>query len=404
MEWLRLNFSTQNSIPYQAKNEQWQFFQKKKQLKMKVYLVKPQQSESGTIETLPEFEQLQLIEDKDARELKFIFENNQKVAIISESSIANVLSNLPEENAKRKAIELFKDKFLFRKLIKEESFNIQKIHFQDISKLKVRNKSVLKPLKGCFGTAVKIVDEHTNFEQLEKEIHQELEKNGTVFSENVLTSNEFIVEDFIEGEEYAVDMFYNNEGKPCIVNIFHHPIPKHQQYLHMIYYSSKNTFDEIYPLAKSFFEQLNKKINVLDFPMHCEFKRIGNKLIPIEINPMRFGGMGLGNLTYYAFNINPYQYFLENKEPDWSEIFKNVDEDLRFVYFIAYNSFSKDTKTNYPNIQKLKTEFTAIKREQLFDYQKQLAFGVFCLQESEENLNRLLQIDFDDYFELISTT
>lgn len=371
---------------------------------MKVYLVKPQQSESGTIESLPEFEQLQLIEDKDARGLKFIFESNQKVAIISESSITNVLSNLPEENAKRKAIELFKDKFLFRKLIKEESFNIQKIHFQDISKLKVRNKSVLKPLKGCFGTAVKIVDEHTNFEQLEKEIHQELEKNGTVFSENVLTSNEFIVEDFIEGEEYAVDMFYNNEGKPCIVNIFHHPIPKHQQYLHMIYYSSKNTFDEIYPLAKSFFEQLNKKINVLDFPMHCEFKRIGNKLIPIEINPMRFGGMGLGNLTYYAFNINPYQYFLENKEPDWSEIFKNVDEDLRFVYFIAYNSFSKDTKTNYPNIQKLKTEFTEIKREQLFDYQKQLAFGVFCLQEREENLNRLLQIDFDDYFELISTT
>ena len=64
-------------------------------------------------------------------------------------------------------------------------------------------------------------------------------------------------------------------------------------------------------------------------------------------------------------------------------------------------SFSKDKNTNFPNIQKLKNEFTNIKLEQLFDYQKQLAFGVFCLQENEENLNRLLQIDFNDYFEPI---
>ncbi len=368
--------------------------------KLKVYLIKSKNTESGTIETLPEFEQLQLIDDVNT-ELKSIFENNKKIAIISESSIDKILATLQEDHPKRKAIELFKDKFAFRKLIKDENFKIHKIDFQDIYQLKIKNKSVLKPLKGCFGTAVKIIDEYTDLQKLQKEIRKELEKNSTVFNENVLTLNEFIVEDFIEGQEYAIDMFYNSDGKPCIVNIYHHPIPKYEQYLHMIYYSSKNTFNEIYPLAKSFFEQLNEKINVTDFPMHCEFKLIGNKLIPIEINPMRFGGMGLGNLTYYSFNINPYQYFLENREPNWSDIFQNVDDDLRFVYFIAYNAFSKDKNTNFPNIQKLKNEFTNIKLEQLFDYQKQLAFGVFCLQENEENLNRLLQIDFNDYFEPI---
>lgn len=366
----------------------------------KIYLVKSEQSEAGTIETLPKFEPIQLIEDK-SKALKSIFDKNEKVAIISESSIANVLSGLEENNPKRRAIEIFKDKFLFRKLVKDESFNIKKVACRDISKLQVENKSVLKPLKGCFGTAVKIVDKHTDFKEFENEIQKELKKNGSLFSENVLTSSEFIIEDFIEGEEYAVDMFYNNEGRPCIVNIYHHPLPKHEQYLHMVYYSSKNTFDKIYSLAKSFFEQLNQEISVSDFPMHCEFKLTDNKLIPIEINPMRFGGMGLGNLAYHSFGINPYQYFLESREPDWTEVFKNWDDDLRFVYFIAYNSFSKDKKTNYPKIQKLRDEFTDIKFEQLFDYQKQLAFGVFCLQENQENLERLLQIDFDDFFEPI---
>ncbi|OXB07768.1 ATP-grasp domain-containing protein [Flavobacterium pectinovorum] len=366
----------------------------------KVYLVKSKQSESGTIETLPKFEWIQIIEDTGP-ELKSILERNEKVAIISESSIANVLSSLEQSNPKRRAIELFKDKFLFRKLIKDEEFKVKEVAFRDISKLQVKNKSVLKPLKGCFGTAVKIVDESTNFEKLEKEIQNEIEKNGSIFSENVLTSNEFIIEDFIEGEEYAVDMFYNSEGKPCIVNIYHHPLPKHEHYLHMIYYSSMKTFDEIYPLAKLFFERLNEKISVTDFPMHCEFKLIGNKLIPIEINAMRFGGMGLGNLAYHSFGVNPYRFFLEGREPNWTEVFKNLDDDLRFVYFIAYNSFSKDIRTNFPKIQKLRDEFTEIKFEQLFDYQKQLAFGVFCLQENQENLNRLLQINFDDFFEPI---
>lgn len=180
-----------------------------------------------------------------------------------------------------------------------------------------------------------------------------------------------------------------------------HPIPENEQYLHMIYYSSKETFNNIYPLAKSFFENLNNQFNVTDFPMHCEFKLVRNKLVPIEINPMRFGGMGLGNLAYHSFNINPYQYFLEDKEPDWKQVFQNIDEDLHFVYFIAYNSFSKDKRNHYPNVEKLRSNFSIIKLEQLFDYQKQLAFGVFCLEETKENLNHLLKIDFDNYFEPI---
>lgn len=186
---------------------------------MKIFLIKSNTSESGTIETLPKFEPLQIIVEQNSKKLESVLKKNEKVAIISESSIVDILSHLPQNNPKRNAIELFKDKFLFRRLVKDEDFNVQKINFQDISKIKIMNKSVLKPLKGCFGTAVKIIDENTNFENIKKEIQKDIDKNGTLFSTDVLTSDEFIIEDFIEGEEYAVDMFYNNKGKPCIVNI-----------------------------------------------------------------------------------------------------------------------------------------------------------------------------------------
>jgi ATP-grasp domain len=47
------------------------------------------------------------------------------------------------------------------------------------------------------------------------------------------------------------------------------------------------------------------------FPIHAELKLMKGELFPIEFNPMRFGGLGLGDLSYYAFGINPYKYYFE---------------------------------------------------------------------------------------------
>jgi hypothetical protein len=172
------------------------------------------------------------------------------------------------------------------------------------------------------------------------ELQSELEKNGSIFSESVLSMDDFIVEQFIDGEEYAVDMFYNASGEPCIVNIYHHPMPVNKAYLHMIYYSSKEVFDRIYEKAKSFFIELNKILNVTNFAIHSEFKLDNEDLLPIEMNSMRFGGMGLGNLVYHSLNINPYTYFLNDAEPDWKSIWVEEEHSI-YTFFIAYNAANK---------------------------------------------------------------
>lgn len=224
-------------------------------------------------------------------------------------------------------------------------------------------------------------------------------KNSSVLSESVLSHNDFILEEYISGEEYAIDMFFDENGEPHIVNIYYHPMPKIESYLHMIYYTSKEVFDKIYDKAITFFKKLNEILDVKNFIIHSEFK-YDNELIPIEINSMRFGGMGLGNMIYHSVGVNPYEYFKIGKSPNWKEIWAMNDDNI-YAFFIAYNGTNIDKSTYEPNIQKLRLDFTKILNEKIFDYRSQLAFGIFCIKENKQNIKKLLEIEFNEYFKLI---
>ncbi len=220
-----------------------------------------------------------------------------------------------------------------------------------------------------------------------------------LLSKNVLSHSKFILEDYIDGEEYAVDMFFDSKGNPHIVNIYYHPIPKYSEYLHMLYYTNKNIFKKVYDRAMLFFIEINKKLQLKNIMLHSEFK-LFKELIPIEINPMRYGGMGLGNMIYHSLNINPYKLFLEEQSPDWEKIWQQYSNE-NFVFLIAYNGTHIDLNKQKPNFIKIESQFSTILNKTAFNYQKQLAFGTYTLKESSKNIEKLLQIDFNDYFENI---
>ena len=369
----------------------------------KLYLIAPNNAEAGSLETLPKTDGLRVIKNDELENSNIRFASTDLVCITSEASIDLVKQRMNDHN-KQNAISILKDKYEFRKILAEinPDYQFRKLKFEDIQSLKIASKSVLKPAKGCFGTAVKTIDKTSNLVEIAEEIRQELDKNASVLSSQVLSENEFILEDYIEGEEYAVDMFYDEFGHPHIVNIYHHPMPKIDAYLHMVYYSSKTVFDKVYSRALSFFKQLNTILKIKNFAMHSEFRLTDSSLIPIEINSMRFGGMGLGNMMYYSFGLNPYECFKMGKSPDWNKIWNSeTHKESVYAFFIAYNGRSINKNLYKPNIQKLKKAFTETLNYALFDYQSQLAFGVFYLKETSQNLTSLLEIEFNDYFEKI---
>ncbi len=366
----------------------------------KFYLVSPEKSESGALETLPKTEGLKMLKDTEIQEKSFQFNLNDKVCITSEASLQIVKDALTDE-AKKNAINVLKDKYKFREIVSQlyPNYKFEKVAFEDIVNLQIEEKRIIKPAKGFFGIAVKTIEKETNLKKLSKEIESEIKSTYGVFSEEMLSQNEFVVEDYIKGEEYAVDMFYDKNGEPHIVNIYHHPMPRVGAYLHMLYYSSKEVFDKTYDKAITFFKKLNEILNVKNIVLHAEFK-YDSEFIPVEINAMRYGGVGLGNLIYHSIGLNPYQCFKEEKTPNWTEIWEQYPTNC-FAFLIAYNGTEIDKSRYEPNIKKLKKEFTEVLYEAIFDYRTQLTLGVFCLKETKENLKKILDIDFNDYFQPI---
>ena len=368
--------------------------------RQQVYLI-TSNAEAGTLESLPATAPLEIIDNFELVKTNLRFSKHDKVCIGSEAAIENVIARI-DDLARVKAIELLKHKYAFRQILADiyPSFQYQFIQSHQIQDLQITQKSVIKPVKGVFGTAVRIIDRDTDLTELGSQLQTELTKNTDLFSPSVLSTTDFIVERYIEGEEYAVDMFYNSVGSACIVNIYHHPLPQNLAYLHVIYYSSQAVFDRIYAKARQFFTELNRILNVTNLPIHGEFKFDGECLMPIELNSLRFGGMGLGNLTFHGLGIDPYACFAEDIEPDWQQIWQDKQTDI-FAFFIAYNGANIDTRKYQPDREKLKQQFTEILLERDFDYQHQLAFGIYILKETQQNLAKLLKIEFDDFFELI---
>jgi ATP-grasp domain len=374
----------------------------------KIYVI-ASNAEAGTLESLPATAGMEIIDSDNLNQTNLRFSKHDKVCIASEAAIEKVIDKI-DDSVRVKAIELLKNKYAFRQMLTAiyPDFQYQFIQSHQIQDLKITEKSVIKPVKGVFGTAVRIIDRDTDLTELAAELQTELTKNVDLFSPSVLSTTDFIVERYIDGEEYAVDMFYNSVGSACIVNIYHHPLPQNPAYLHVIYYSSQAVFDRIYANAKHFFTELNRILGVTNLTIHGEFKfdSVGgaslkeNRLMPIELNSLRFGGMGLGNLAFHGLGIDPYAYFAEDIEPDWQQIWQNKQADI-FAFFIAYNGTNININKYRPNREKLRQQFTEILLERNFDYQNQLAFGIYVLKENQKNLARLLQIEFDDFFELI---
>lgn len=360
--------------------------------------------EAELLTAVPPTKKLRILSEQDLKERSFTFNETSIVAITTESVIDAVKDNIIGVNKKR-AITLLKDKVLFRETVAPffPDFTFRKIAVDDLANCNISKKMVVKPQKGFFATAVKIIDENSNLKTIAKVLKEELLEKGKLFSDAILSSTTLILEDYIDGEEYAVDMYYDNEGTPHILNIYAHPSPRHKEYLHMMYYTSRTIFNQLEEKVIQFYTNLNTILKVKNFPIHGEFKNTSsNKLIPIEMNPLRFGGMGLGNMVYYSIGLNPYEAMINKTPPNWKAIWSNEKhKNSIYTYVIAYNGKTVDIETHKPNLEKIRREFSTILNETHLNYKEGLVFGLFSLKETQESINRILELDFDDFFEKI---
>lgn len=338
-----------------------------------------------------------LAADRDTR-----FSRSDRVVITSENVLDSVLQRLDDPDRAR-LIDSLKNKHRCREMMAAHypNFFFKRLTLDQLPALALPpgRRFVVKPNRGYFATAIKFVDSDSDLKAIQGEIAEEVQRNTAVFANSVLSGAEVIVEEFIEGEEYAVDMFFSAEGTPVIVNIYHHPIPDNPDYLHALYYTSKPVFDLLHDQLVEWFNELNETLKATAFPIHAEFRLTENGIVPIELNPLRYGGDGLIDLAYHAFGLNPYAAFFQDDIPDWPAIWQGR-EDKIYTWMMGYVGTDVDVSSHRPNMGEFQSLFSNILSDTLLNYQAHLGFSVVYSEETEiEAVYKLVNTDFKQFFQ-----
>lgn len=318
-----------------------------------------------------------------------------------------------------RAMELFRDKGALRLMLKPmySDFSFRKIKIYDLSKQKLsfkarESKYIVKPVKGFFGIGVRIISSDTCLTKLEKEISDEIEAQITSHPEYLkdgsLSVEDFLLEEYVgsdvsdlyslENAEIAVDGYYNEEGKFILLNIYHHPYQKERKYFHLLYYTSKELFEKFSAAIIGFFNglQMTFKLGICSFPVHAEFRIYDGKLFLLEINPGRFGGLGLSDLIYYSFGLNPYEFFFFDKSFDWQKIWDNNESYFGWVLVYKGADFvHRNVAFNHKKFQ----DFigSGLLKYAPIDYDDSISAIAFIKKDSKLELERILSVEFNDY-------
>lgn len=248
----------------------------------------------------------------------------------SENSINWIIKHLANTKIPQ-FIEFCKNKAKFREWIRPlyPDFYFREIDGRDIGRLDVtciKKPFIIKPSVGFFSIGVYKVTSDAEWGGVVEALTQEMKLAEGLYPGEVMNSSKFILEECIDGDEFAIDAYYNASGKPVILNILKHPFSSDTDVSDRMYYTSKEIILDYLAPFQRVLEQIGDIAGFTNFPVHVEVRmdRDGN-VTPIEFNPMRFAGWCVTDLAHFAYGINPYVYYFEDQEPDWSAILEGKD-------------------------------------------------------------------------------
>jgi len=309
----------------------------------------------------------------------------------SENALSWIFEHLKNTNLPQR-IKLFKDKLAFRQLIHDlypdflfKEVRLEAIKDLDLASLKL--PFVIKPSLGFFSIGVHIVRNKKDWETAQKELNYDNLKS--IYPKEVMDASTFIIEDYIEGEEFAIDTYFNQEGEAVVLNILHHRFSSSTDVSDRVYSTSPKIIAKNKAIVERFLNAIGKKTGLKNFPLHLEVRidKNGN-LKPIEINPQRFGGWcTTGDLAWHAYNINVYKYFLENKKPDWDTILKNDKDKIYSIILLTNESGIPAEQITSFDYEQLSNDFEKVLEVRKVDYKKYPAFG-FLFTETSLTMNK----------------
>ena len=331
-----------------------------------------------------------------------------RVYTSSENALPWIQRNLPFTRLPELAA-VFKDKARFREVLRARypDFFFRKVALDalaDIPADAIPFPVVIKPAVGFFSLGVVAVSGPDEWPAARRTIAERLRAARHLYPESVLDTASLIIEEQVEGDELAIDAYSDGDGEPVVLGIWAHAFASREDTSDRVYTTSAAIVARHLDDVKDVLADLGGLTGARDVPVHLEVRRPpGDRLVPIELNPLRFGGWcTTADLTPRAWGFSPYVHFLEERRPDWPALLRAADA-TRYSIVVLENSTGIDGRQIADfDYDALVARFHRPLELRRVDYTRQPLFGFVFLATDPEHRSELDWILHADLTEFVT--
>ncbi|MBL7008502.1 MAG: ATP-grasp domain-containing protein, partial [Planctomycetes bacterium] len=153
-------------------------------------------------------------------------------------------------------------------------------------------------------------------------LRAELAAARRLFPRSVFDAERLIVEQVIDGAEFAVDAYLDDRGEPVVLNLLEHVFAGEDDVSDRVYRTSPAIVERWREPFAAYLRRFGALEGMRGFSLHAELRvDAAGRITPIEVNPLRFGGFcTTAELTERAWGFDPYLAYLRDQRPDWPRI------------------------------------------------------------------------------------
>ncbi|MET3657747.1 ATP-grasp domain-containing protein [Sporosarcina psychrophila] len=353
---------------------------------------------------IPEEEKLDLLEET------LFFEQLEKssapLLFNSENGLAMLMNYLPESKF-AEWTSLFKNKAEFRRRMTKiyPSFYFREVSIQDLYEIPLESipfPIIIKPVIGYSSVGVYRIDCIEDWHHTVEKLKVDINDSASAYPTDVIDSQTVILEELIQGDEYAIDAYFTKEGKPVILNLFKRMFANDKDMSDRIYYTSKSVLRETLAPISDFLERLGNIEALASFPLHFEVRITKEgQVVPIEVNPFRFAGIGTTELGVHAYGVNVYDYYFNQLKPNWEEKIEAMDNAIYSFLCAEFDPSISLELIRGVDHESFKQQFNEILDYRYMDYKEYPIFSVvFFKHHTFDENKRLLTLELSNFISL----
>ena len=313
---------------------------------------------------------------------------NERIIAFSEAYLDEVKQYCDTETAR--AITLCKDKAECRRILVPlfpdyvfEEYSVDQLAEVDPSAFTL--PVVLKPSTGFFSLGIYPIFSVEDWQAACDDIREHSNTWSEQYGATVVNNTNFLVESYLDGEEYAIDAYFNEQGETIILDILKHDFAGTEDVSDRLYYTSKVVVEDTMQAMKDFLIKSNELLDFKNFPVHVEVRvDEAGVVTPIEFNPMRFAGLCTTDLSYFAYGFKTYEMYLRNEQPNWDDVLADkAGKRYSMVMLSTDGTALPDTYSfDYEAVQRKFSKVLACRQLNAKQYN---TFGVLFTEASDED-------------------